>query len=51
MTQLEEYRLKRLVPQLRKLAEEYPMRTLENVIKNIDDRLKYYKSNKNRKQQ
>lgn len=43
MTQLEEYRLKRLVPQLRKLAQRYPMKTLETIIRNIDDRLEYYK--------
>lgn len=47
MKQLEEYRLKRLVPQLKKLAKEYPMRTLDNVIRNIEDCLDY---NKNRKQ-
>lgn len=45
MTQLEEYRLKRLVPQLRKLAKQYPMRTLENVIRNIEDRLAFNKPN------
>lgn len=50
MTQLEEYRLKRLVPQLRKLAKEYPMRTLENIISNIDDRLAFGKTNKTKKQ-
>ena len=44
MTQLEEYRLKRLVPQLRKLAKEYPMRTLENIIRNLDDRLAFKKN-------
>lgn len=43
MTQLEEYRLKRLVPQLRKLAKEYPVRTLENIIRNLDDRLAFNK--------
>lgn len=46
MTDLEHYRLKRLVHQLRKLADEYPMRTLDNIIRNISDRLEY---NKNRK--
>lgn len=46
MTQLEEYRMKRLVPQLRKLAQQYPMKTLENIIRNLDDRLKHYKQSK-----
>lgn len=46
MTQLEEYRIKRLVPQLQKLAKEYPMKTLENIIRNLDDRLEHYKRKK-----
>lgn len=50
MTQLEEYRIKRLIPQLRKLAKEYPMRTLDNIIRNLDDRLEFYKHHKTKRQ-
>jgi hypothetical protein len=46
MTQLEEYRIRRLIPQLRKLAKAYPMKTLENIIRNLDDRLEHYKPKK-----
>lgn len=49
MTQIEEYRMKRLVPQLKKLAKEYPMKTLDNIIRNIEDRMEYYKTNNKRK--
>ena len=50
MTNLEDYRLKRLIPQLERLAKQYPMRTLENIIRNLDDRLEHHKQ-KNKKKQ
>lgn len=50
MRQVEEYRIKRLIPQLERLAKQYPMRTLENIIRNLDDRLEHHKQ-KNKKKQ
>ena len=50
MNDVEYYRMKRLVPQLRKLAEEYPMKTLDNIIRNIDARLEFYQQHKKKKQ-
>jgi len=49
MNDVEYYRMKRLVPRLQQLAKEYPMRTLDNVIRNLDDRLNYYKECKTKK--
>ena len=46
MTDVEYYRTKKLMPQLRRLAEEYPMRNLDNIIRNLDDRIAQYKSTK-----
>ena len=46
MTDLEYYRTKKLMPQLRRLAEEYPMHTLDTVIRNLDARLEHYKQQK-----
>lgn len=49
MTDVEKYRLRRLVPKLRLLAREYPMRTLENIIQNIDARLQNQKEYETRR--
>lgn len=48
MTQVEEYRIRRLIPQLKKLAKAYPMKTLENIIRNLDDRLEHYKTKRHK---
>ncbi len=49
MTDVEYYRTKKLMPLLRRLAEEYPMHTLETVIRNLDDRLEHHKNMKTKK--
>lgn len=49
MTDVDYYRTKKLMPQLRRLAQEYPMHTLETVIRNLDDRLEHHKNMKTKK--
>ena len=49
MTDVEFYRTKRFMPQLRRLAQEYPMHTLDNVIRQLDARIEHYKSSKTKK--
>ena len=49
MTDVEYYRMKKLVPQLRRLAQEYPMHTLETVIRNLDARMEHHNSHKRHK--
>ena len=51
MTDLEYYRTKKLMPQLRHLAEEYPMHTLDTIIRNLDARLEHHKTHKSQKPQ
>lgn len=46
MNDVEFYRMKKLVPQLRRLATTYPMRTLDNIISNLDARMEHYKQSK-----
>lgn len=46
MTDVEYYRTKKLMPLLRRLAEEYPMHTLETILRNLDARLEHYRQNK-----
>lgn len=41
--------MKRLVPQLKKLSKDYPMKTLDNVIRNIDSRIEFYQQHKRAK--
>lgn len=49
MTDVEFYRTKKLMPHLRRLAEEYPMHTLDTIIRNLDSRLEHHKNLKTRK--
>lgn len=49
MTDVEFYRTKKLMPQLHRLAEEYPMHTLDNVIRQLDQRIEHYKASKAKK--
>ena len=46
MTDVEYYRLRRIIPKLNKLAMDYPMRTLENIIQNLESRLQHRKDKK-----
>lgn len=46
MNDVEYYRMKRLVPQLRKLVQEYPMHTLDNIIHQLEARLNHKKHSK-----
>ncbi len=42
MTDLEYYRYRKQLQQLRKLEKEYPTRSISNTIQNIDARLQYH---------